>query len=207
MTHEEQPRPENEESQPGANPEHAEYEHPEIWIGSLADYNNGDLHGDWMDAARKPEEIHADIQRILASGPAARRGETPEEWGIFDHQGFGPLQLGEYERIEEVSRLAQAIATHGPAFAVFANDRVCDSEEATVERFRESYLGRYDSVVDYARQLASDLGFDDALDELRRDVRSYAKIDYELFAHDLQFGGDIIYAHSDEGGIYIFRND
>jgi Antirestriction protein (ArdA) len=42
-----------------------------IWVGSLADYNNGDLHWQWLDAARERAEIHADIQAMLARGPAA----------------------------------------------------------------------------------------------------------------------------------------
>lgn len=201
------PNPDH-EAQSSANPERPEYEHPAIWIGSLADYNNGDLHGDWMDATRDDEDIHAEIQRILAGGPAARRGEVPEEWGIFDHQGFGPLQIGVYDLIEEVSRLARAIAEHGPAFAAFASGDLVDREDATVERFQEVYLGRFDSVVDYARQLTSDLGYDELLDhQLPNHVRSYVRIDYEQFAQDLQVGGDISCAPTDDGGFYLFRNE
>ena len=103
---------------------------PQIWVGSLADYNNGDLHGQWLDAAREPEEIHADIQAMLARGPAARRGEAPEEWGIFDYEDFGSLRLGEYESIEDVARLAAGIVEHGPAFAAWAE--ATERDKATV---------------------------------------------------------------------------
>jgi hypothetical protein len=91
MTHEQQPPdPRNEEPElHSATPEQAPPDPPEIWVGSLADYNNGDLHGVWLNAAREPDEIHPDIQAMLATGPAAARGEAPEEWGLFDYQGFG----------------------------------------------------------------------------------------------------------------------
>jgi antirestriction protein len=213
MTHEQQPGAAGEtpEPKPGLpessdRPEKPDFERPEIWIGSLADYNNGDLHGGWLDAAREPAEIHADIQDILASGPAARRGEAPEEWAIFDHEGFGPLEIGEYESIEDVSRLARAIAEHGPAFAAWASG--IDRDEATAERFQEAYQGRFDSVVDYARQLADDLGYEQLLDEALPDhVRSYVQVNYEQLAHDLQVGGDISTEFSDDGGVHIFRNE
>lgn len=200
------PEPETTRPESGASPEQPDFERPEIWIGSLADYNNGDLHGDWLDAAREAEDIHADIQDILASGAAARRGEAPEEWGIFDYQGFGALRIGEYESIEDVSHLARAIAEHGPAFAAWANG--IDRGEATVEGFQEAYQGRFDSVVDYARQLADDLGYEQLLNEALPDhIRSYVQVNYEQLAHDLQVGGDISSEFSDDGGVYIFRNE
>lgn len=40
---------------------------PRVWIGSLADYNNGTLHGDWVDAAVDEEDLIAAAERIVAS--------------------------------------------------------------------------------------------------------------------------------------------
>ncbi|MDQ1744014.1 MAG: hypothetical protein QOE23_2353, partial [Pseudonocardiales bacterium] len=42
---------------------------PRIWVASLSDYNNGVLHGAWIEAAREPEEIQADINTMLAASP------------------------------------------------------------------------------------------------------------------------------------------
>lgn len=217
MTHEELPgsndEPIERPTTEGPPPETADspelrpsYPHPQIWVGSLADYNNGDLHGEWLDAARDVADLQADIQVMLARGPAARRGEAPEEWGIFDHEGFGELRIGEYESLDHVSRLANAVAEHGPAFAAFAATCEPDSPEATAERFDEAYAGRFESVVDYARELADDLGYERLLDEALPDhIRSYVHVNYDQLAHDLQVGGDIDTAFAEDGGVYVFR--
>lgn len=215
MTHEQQPAAEepsanSDASQPeqAGRTDHAErpeFARPEIWVGSLSDYNNGDLYGIWMAAARRGDEIHADIQSMLARGPAAGRGEAPEEWGIFDHEGFGSLQIGEYESIEDVSRIARAVAEYGPAFTAYAELVGSPLSEITSEGFREAYLVRFDSVVAYAQELTSELGYEEMLDELPAHVRPYVRVDYEQFAHDLQVGGDISYSFSGDGGVHIFR--
>ena len=54
---------------------------PKVWVGSLADYNSGELHGVWFDATCEPAELE------LAARFMLRLGHTPgaEEWGIFDY--------------------------------------------------------------------------------------------------------------------------
>jgi len=208
MTHEQQPTdPQGEVfKELAATPEQAAPDPPEIWVGSLADYNNGDLHGTWLDAAREPEEIYTDIRAMLGNGPAAARGEAPEEWGIFDYQSFGSLRIGEYEPIEQVARLAHGIAQHGPAFAVWAE--VNDSDEAALEQFEEAYAGRYESATAYADELVGELGLEELLDQtVPEALRPYVQIDTEQLAHDMQLGGDILVGDTDpENGVFVFHN-
>ena len=68
------------------SPEREHWPEPQIWIASLADYNNGHLRGAWIDATQDPEDLHAATQRILSESqePGA------EEWAIHDYDGFGP---------------------------------------------------------------------------------------------------------------------
>src|SRR6266508_6381295 len=91
---------------------------PEIWVGSLADYNAGVLHGVWLDATLEPDELAAAVQFML------RHSHEPdaEEYGVFDYDGFGEAAslLGEYPSLESVSKVAQGILEHGPAFAAWA---------------------------------------------------------------------------------------
>jgi antirestriction protein len=177
---------------------------PQIWVGSLADYNNGDLPGEWLDAAREPDEIHAGIQAMLARGPAASRGEAPEEWGIFDYDDFGSLRLGEYESIEDVARMAAGIVEHGPAFAAWAE--AIGPAQATSESFSEAYCGRFDSAVDYAEQLVDDLEGDNVLEQaLPEWLQPYVEIDYEALGNDLELGGDIFTAPAEDGGVYVYN--
>src|SRR5215468_10906450 len=94
---------------------------PQIWVGSLADYNDGRLHGAWLDAARDVAAIQGDIQAMLDASPLAREtGHPAEEWTILDFEGFGAFQLAEHETLEVVSRIGRGIAAHGLAYAAFA---------------------------------------------------------------------------------------
>jgi Antirestriction protein (ArdA) len=38
---------------------------PRVWVGVLADYNNGRLYGTWMDATLEPDELHKAVQFML----------------------------------------------------------------------------------------------------------------------------------------------
>src|SRR4051794_6468221 len=67
---------------------------PQIWVASLADYNNGTLHGAWLDAAQDEADLQAGVVAMLATSPlTARTGEQAEEWAIHDYQGFGALPI------------------------------------------------------------------------------------------------------------------
>jgi len=37
-----------------------------IYVACLSSYNNGKLHGAWIDAYQEPEAITADVQKMLA---------------------------------------------------------------------------------------------------------------------------------------------
>ncbi|ADU00393.1 antirestriction protein ArdA [Mycolicibacterium gilvum] len=158
----------HEPTQPEPQPE-TEHPHeaeptpsPAIYVASLADYNNGRLHGAWIDAARDPDEIYADIKAMLASShePAA------EEWAIHDYEQFGRWKVSEYDAVEQVSRIAKGIAEHGYAYSAWAD--VLDGGDASfdTDSFREAFLGHYDSVTEYVEQMADDLGYEAELDNL-----------------------------------------
>lgn len=176
---------------------------PKIWVGSWLDYNNGVLHGDWIDVARTEDEVWADIEAILKASPTARKyGEVAEDWGIFDYENFAPLSVGESETIAHVTAVARGIAEHGPAFAAWA-DLVQDPE--LLDGFDEAYLGEYDSLQAYVEQLIDDLGYDELLDRaVPPGIRPYVKIDVAATARDLQFGGDLQAVPAEGGGVWIF---
>jgi len=177
---------------------------PRIWAASLADYNNGVLHGAWIEAAREPEEIQAAITAMLAASPwTARTGEPAEEWAIHDRDGFGALRIDEHENLRWISSVGKGIAQHGLAFAAYAE--VVEDEELLAS-FDQEYLGHYDSLHAYLEQTINDLGYDRILDEVvPPKLRPYVKIDLDATARDLQFGGDLHVLAAQEGGVWIFR--
>ena len=176
---------------------------PAIYVASLADYNNGALHGAWIDAAREPDDIYADIDAMLDRS----RQPGAEEWAIHDYEQFGPWRVGEHDIIDDVSQIAKGIAEHGYAYAAWAN--VFDGEDASydIESFREAYLGHYDSVTDYVEQLADDLGYEHELDKLPEYLRHYTHIDYAALARDMELSGDVATVTDPAGGIWIFSTN
>jgi antirestriction protein len=162
---------------------------PNIYVASLADYNAGRLHGRWIDAAQDADAIHEEIRAMLAES----REPIAEEWAIHDYDGFGGLNLGEYESIERVAEIAQGIEEHGEAFAAF----LTYDSDMTAEDFEESYRGTYRSVEDFADELIEE----GVLGEIPENLLPY--IDVEKFARDLEIGGDIFTVDGGDG-VFVF---
>ena len=55
---------------------------PRIYVACLAAYNNGYLHGDWIDADQDVDEIRDEIATMLARSPI----EHAEEYAIHDYE-------------------------------------------------------------------------------------------------------------------------
>ena len=178
-------------------------EPPRVWVGSWLDYNHGVLHGEWLDADREADELHADIAAMLATSPTARAsGEVAEDWGIFDCENFGPLKIGEQETVDFVTAVARGIAEHGLAFGAWAD---VVEDEGLLGCFAEAYLGEYESIESYAEQLVEDLGYEQALDEaLPEHVRRYVEINVAGLAHDLLLSGDVHVYQREGGGVWLF---
>lgn len=172
---------------------------PRIYVASLSDYNNGRLHGVWLEATSEPSELHEQITAMLATStePGA------EEYAIHDYENFGPAQIHEFDSIDLVTRLARGIAEHGFAFAAWAD--VHEGDEAQWDTFSEAYLGHFDSITDYADQLIDDLGYTERLEALVPDhLIPYVAIDTAQLGRDLYYGGDINTVTADDGGIWVF---
>ncbi len=186
---------------PDAEPTHEreEYPHPQVWIGSLADYNNGILTGEWVDAAVDGEDLVAAARGILG------RGHEPdaEEWAIFDYDGFGDWRPGQHELLELVAEVARGIAEHGPVFAAWADFTGADPEQ--LAQFNDAYLGHYDSAEDLARDVMGDLGIEADIDRaVPASLRPYVQIDYAQWAKDCFLDGDLYFADDPEGGVWVF---
>ena len=176
---------------------------PRIWVGSLADYNAGRLHGVWLDATLDPDELHHAIQFML------RNGYTPgaEEWGIFDYDEFGGYEVHEYTNLKTVSRIAQGVAAHGPAFAAWVELVGDESEELlTDEAFHDHYEGEYDSLEDYVEYILDETGFtaelDRALQGLPEDLRHYVQVDIEGVAE--AWGQGLHVVETNGGKVWVF---
>ena len=181
-----------------ATPEARRPDRPRIYVASLSDYNNGRLHGAWIDADQDFEAIGEESGEMLAES----KYDPAEEYAIHDYQGFGAYRVDEYESLEDVARIGRGIAEHGPAFAAFAA-HLDPAEWYKLDDFDEHYRGQWASRADYAEQLLDDLGID--LENLGPEMlQPYISVDLDAFARDLAY--DLIVAEADDG-VYVFDRE
>ena len=173
------------------------------YFACLAAYNNGRLHGAWLDLekAHTAEEIQEAIDWVLATSPEP----DAEEWAMHDHAGLPAcLSRTEWPSLEALATYAQALEELDHPMA--EEDReayrlYCDDvgQIADLDTFREAYEGLHDTPEDYCQQLAEELGAikDDA-------PWPCSHIDWSAAWRDLECDG-----YSAEpaqgGGVHIFR--
>lgn len=164
---------------------------PKIYVACLASYNDGILHGDWIDADISEDEIHEEIQKILKSSPI----EDAEEFAIHDYGDFWEAELGEYPGIETVAKVGEFLVEHGRLGARVFDYSTQDLEQAR-KMIEDQYLGEFTSLEDYAREYL------DGCCDLPTHVASY--FDYERYGRDLEIGGSITTLEVSFQEIHVF---
>lgn len=162
---------------------------PKVWVACLAAYNNGKLHGKWIDAVDE-DEINEGIQEVLKTSPEP----GAEEWAFHDYDGF-PGGMGEHESVEKVAEIGALIAERGDAARAYIGN--VGVEYATAEDFEDSYKGEYESAADFAEESTDELG------EIPEDLPGYIKsaIDWEHVARNLS---DDYHFVEQGGSVYVF---
>lgn len=123
-----------------------------IYVADLAEYNNGVLHGVWIDATQELNAIQDQINEMLKASPIE---EEAEEYAIHDFEGFGNYSVGEYSGIEELREVACFIEEYseiGSDVLAHFGDDLEDAQKA----IEENYSGCYSSLADYAQELTED---------------------------------------------------
>jgi antirestriction protein len=133
------------------------------YIACLASYNNGRLHGAWVDleVAATLEEVQECIDWVIATSP------TPgaEEYAVHDWSGVPRSISGkEWPDWEEALTLLGAIDGHGEAFQLWHENAPDYNTEPSA--FERDYVGRYESGADYARDYFEER-HGDALEQLQ----------------------------------------
>lgn len=127
-----------------------------IYVACLAAYNNGSLHGTWIDLENKTtDEIQDEINEMLEDSPE----DIAEEWAIHDYEAFGEMRLGEHENLEKLVELVSLINEHGDAYKAYYS--YTGSEYATAEDFENRYRGKYDSLVEFAESICEGIEIPD----------------------------------------------
>lgn len=169
----------------------------QIYVADLSAYNNGYLHGTWIDATQNEEDILAEIQTMLAASPVIELyGEVPEEWAIHSYEGFHGIEIDEYESISKVSQLAQELEEHGAPYAAYLSY----FSDGTVEDFEDKYRGCFQDREDFAYNLYDEMG---TIQQLEKVGLNSHYIDFVAIARDLFIDG---YTAIDKGysECYVF---
>ncbi|MDX5984934.1 antirestriction protein ArdA [Sphingomonas echinoides] len=164
---------------------------PRIYVACLAAYNNGILHGAWIDAARDPWELWDDIRAMLQASPVA----GAEEYAIHDYEGFGGVRIAEYEGIDCVAHIAAFIVEHGALGAAvldYYGDDMAEAREALEDR----YIGSYTSLADYVQELTEDTT------TIPASLRYY--IDWQAMARDAEMSGDLFTIETAHDEVHVF---
>jgi len=157
---------------------------PKVWIACLAAYNEGHLHGKWVDATDE-NELHEAAQEIIKTSPA----HFAEEIAIHDYDGFGNLssKLGEYPSFAQVAAIGALIDEHGDRFLAFLEACEVDlSEHDELEdKFNEAYQGEADSEKDYAYEYIESCGWAGLDGQQIQDSSLYNYLDMDAIATEL----------------------
>ena len=162
-----------------------------IYVADLAAYNNGKLHGVWIDATQNLEDIQEQIKQMLAESPEG----FAEEYAIHDYEGFGGYPVSEYEGIELVHEIACFIEEHSDVGGELLNHFSGDIDEAK-KAMEENYCGCHPSLADYARELTEQTS------EIPENLAFY--IDYERMGRDMEMSSDIYTIETAHDEVHIF---
>ncbi len=164
---------------------------PKIYVACLAAYNNGYLHGAWIDADDDINDIWDAINKMLSKSPI----ENAEEYAIHDYEDFAGYRVSEYEGIEHVNQVALFLTKHGD-FAIDVLDYCGDDFEQAEKMIEENYSGCYSSVAEYAEQLTEDIT------QIPQHLQYY--IDYDKMARDMELNGDIFTIETAHDEVHVF---
>lgn len=148
---------------------------PRIYVADLAAYNNGKLHGIWIDAADDLDTIQEQVDKMLAESFA-------EEYAVHDYEGFDGYSLSEYENIQTVREIACFIEEY-PDIAGELLNHFDGSLEDTRKAIEENYSSCYKSLADFAEELTE--GSIQIPENITYDI------DYERMGCDMDISGDI----------------
>lgn len=163
-----------------------------VYVGTYAKYNNGSIAGKWLDL-----EDYADHDEFMDAARKVHADESDPELMFQDFEGFPKDYYGESHIKPELWDWLELDEDDRELLAMYA-DHV--GGDPSIEDAREAFAGKANTVEDWAESFADDTGL---LSEVPENLRCY--FDWEKYARDLQYGGDIFTVEKD-GDVWVFWN-
>jgi antirestriction protein len=175
---------------------------PRVYVACLAAYNNGWLHGRWIDAAQEYDDFRAEIDAMLKDSPVTKEyGEIAEEWAIHDSEGFGSYRVEEWSNLEELCEIANLIENEDNGELILelvSHLGSGTSIEDAKEFLDNNYQGTHKDVGEYAEYITEECGT-----EIPKHLQHY--IDYDRMGRDMELNGDIFTLELNDG-LHVFWN-
>jgi antirestriction protein len=178
---------------------------PSVWIGCLAAYNGGELHGKWVEASDH-DELERGRAEVIRTSPAWKRGGIAEEHAVMDYDGFGDLAgtLGEWPDFQTLAAVAQGIETHGAAFIAYTETCEPTLDRDIADGFEDAYRGEWDSERDYAEYEIGEVGLA-GVEQIPESLLPY--LDLEMVVREIFRHGTLSSRDNPNGGIYVFETN
>ena len=162
-----------------------------IYVACLASYNNGILHGTWINLDGLEEsDVWQEIDKILDSSPEL----GAEEWFVADYELEGDIDFGEYPCIAEIIKYVELIEEYdADLFSKIYNYGY--SFDETIQKLENDFIGIYDSLEDYAMETVD-------LSAVPEHLHYY--FDFDALAKDAENSGDITSFELRNGDIAVF---
>lgn len=187
-----------------------------FYAADLAAYNNGRLHGVWIDAESDEETMQAAISAMLRASPcpdtyticpdcdgvgcakcSANPGmvATAEEWLAHDYDDeLGVIShLGETSDLGQIAQIMEAVQSiesdYPDHLLPLLFKWVADVEtdpDMWADKLQDAFAGEWSGPEDYAADLAEDCGY---LRDMPEALRGY--IDFCAMARDMALGGEM----------------
>jgi antirestriction protein len=170
-----------------------------IYAACLAAYNNGILHGTWIDCTGKvADDIGEEVQAMLAASPI----DAAEEWAIHDFECPSQLRghFSEYMGLDKVATMASLgelieQGDHYAAGVALALDRISGTwDAADVESWIDEHYAGESSFgpAGWCEDWLEETG---GLEGMPENLRSY--FDYESYARDTAINGEVDFVDDD----------
>ena len=172
---------------------------PRIYVACLASYNNGILHGKWIDCDQGVDAMQAEISAMLADSPTV----GAEEWAIHADANFCGITISENMDLDKVVEITEALVEYEDVFvAAYNNFRHSYSIDYILDIVKYSYCGVYENLGAYAEEVLND---SDSLNGVPHNLLKY--FDYEEYGKDMELNGEIWTENVGYKRIHIFRGD
>jgi len=151
---------------------------PRIYVACLAAYNNGVLHGAWIEVGDDSDAVWSEIRAMLAASPVP----MAEEFAIHDYEGFGGVEIAEYAAIARVVEIAAFLRERGELGALVIAELGGDLDAAGAA-LDDQYYGVFASLADCFQEMTEESTV------IPENLRLY--IDYEAMARDARLNGEV----------------